>query len=1147
MRTPATPDLLAALERNSRFLRALALSLVGDENAADDLVQETYVAAIDRPPPRATHLRGWLATVARNLAWRTLRGRDRRARRERDAATPEPLPPTDELVMRGEQQRRLVNAVMELAEPYRSTVLLRYFDGLASSEIARRAGEPESTVRARLKRALDQLRARLDAETPGGREAWLRALTLAMPAAPPALLVPALVASCALVVAIGAATWWRATRPSPSEAALAAASNAPRSTNPTAGGEVGPLEPKRDLVAAPAAETPVAASDPEGVSRVVGVVVAADGGRSAGVGVVVTPDAPGAAPIAGQSGPDGRFELHNVPIEAPAHLLATSADGSACACADFQPRAGFTDLGELLLAERVRLHGSVVELDGSPIAAAKVRCETWKLTAACDASGRFAFDAIPAGRCELALDAPGFVFADSNVLELRGTESALTLHARRGVVVEGRVVDPDGEPIAGARVEVPSESRSLQEHRPELVTDEDGHFAATLPNSQRWSVSAVRPGFTRVDLDLAADQRSIEIVLQPTHLWRVEVVDPQASERDEPLTASVYYLQSRDNDTRRLHRLDERGREIVPGRDPSIRTLAPNRFELRVNGTLDFCVGVKSRSWVEQWSAPIHFDARSPAVTESRFELERRTGALVCTVVDADGAPVAGARVVLDDEREPESSNYDDWTGRWLDLAREGGRRPPPLAERATDDAGVATLRRLAAGSYRVRARAPGGRASDPIDFHVGEGAGVVDERIVVARGGVIEGRVTDESKRPVGAIEVWVVSSRGDRCVTHSASDGSFRFEALEPGAWDVRAHREREAEWYRTENATIVLNENLGFDISVGDTKSEPPSDHVAATVEVKEGDVAHVELRARPRSGATIEGVLLGDEGSLAGIFVEGWLLDPQRHASGRVRDLRAVTDASGHFRFENVANGRWRIGARGELSADGRISSRAELFGSFIDCRAPEVAPAIEVSVETVSPPPITLRAHVVHLRGEVVDSVSGDPVVGAELSVGDAPGLVHSDSSGRFETIAVSGCDPRCNVHARGYVPMRAAPMVEGEAVRLALRPGGWIRVRPTEATRALATAGDLRVVQFLGAKNGPRNRFGDIDGNPPSAREADGTTWIETIDAEFFAKYAISPGRLPASLVFRSETAEPHEVPLEVEFSDSKVNEFKLE
>ena len=59
-------------------------------------------------------------------------------------------------------QRTLVTAVLSLSEPYRSTILWRYFGDLSSEEIAQRLATPASTVRNRLRRGLELLRSALE-------------------------------------------------------------------------------------------------------------------------------------------------------------------------------------------------------------------------------------------------------------------------------------------------------------------------------------------------------------------------------------------------------------------------------------------------------------------------------------------------------------------------------------------------------------------------------------------------------------------------------------------------------------------------------------------------------------------------------------------------------------------------------------------------------------------------------------------------------------------------------------------------------------------------------------------------------------------------------------------------------------------------
>ncbi|MBI1849136.1 MAG: sigma-70 family RNA polymerase sigma factor [Planctomycetes bacterium] len=165
-----------ALLANAGWMRALARRLVSDADVADDVVQQTWVAALEREPIESPSLRGWLRTVVTNFALRSRRSERNRGRRERAASKTEALPSTGEIVERAAMQHVVAEEVLKLAEPYRSTVLLHFFDGLSSEEIGRRSGVPSATVRGRLMRALDELRRRLDRRHNGDRRAWCVAL-----------------------------------------------------------------------------------------------------------------------------------------------------------------------------------------------------------------------------------------------------------------------------------------------------------------------------------------------------------------------------------------------------------------------------------------------------------------------------------------------------------------------------------------------------------------------------------------------------------------------------------------------------------------------------------------------------------------------------------------------------------------------------------------------------------------------------------------------------------------------------------------------------------------------------------------------------------------------------------------------------------
>lgn len=140
------------------WLRHLARALVAEPHAADDLMQDTLLAASRRPDVEPTSLRGWLAGIARRLAARRYRDSQRRERREAEATTPQPSADPADLVARAELAEQLASAASRLPEPMRTAVLLRFLEGLDVPAIAERTGKPDDTVRYRIRRGLDLLR-----------------------------------------------------------------------------------------------------------------------------------------------------------------------------------------------------------------------------------------------------------------------------------------------------------------------------------------------------------------------------------------------------------------------------------------------------------------------------------------------------------------------------------------------------------------------------------------------------------------------------------------------------------------------------------------------------------------------------------------------------------------------------------------------------------------------------------------------------------------------------------------------------------------------------------------------------------------------------------------------------------------------------
>ncbi len=147
-----------------RWLRRLAVSLVHDEEAAEELAQAGLVQALTHPPRHGGNLRAWFAVVLRNLA----RHQGATARREREERTTaaelreQAQESGEQIVMRIETQQLVGEALLQLDPRHRDVLVLRYYDELSYREIAERLDLPQATVRSRTERGLQELRKQLD-------------------------------------------------------------------------------------------------------------------------------------------------------------------------------------------------------------------------------------------------------------------------------------------------------------------------------------------------------------------------------------------------------------------------------------------------------------------------------------------------------------------------------------------------------------------------------------------------------------------------------------------------------------------------------------------------------------------------------------------------------------------------------------------------------------------------------------------------------------------------------------------------------------------------------------------------------------------------------------------------------------------------
>lgn len=155
-RLPTTNELI---EQHSALLYRYAYRLTGDANDSEDLVQQTFLLAHQRRHQlrEAEAARGWLISIVRNVFLKSLRHQHRG--RSLDEIE-EPVA-TGALLDGPVHLERLQQALMELAEEFRSPLVLYYFEEFSYQEIATHMGVPIGTVMSRISRGKAYLKKRL--------------------------------------------------------------------------------------------------------------------------------------------------------------------------------------------------------------------------------------------------------------------------------------------------------------------------------------------------------------------------------------------------------------------------------------------------------------------------------------------------------------------------------------------------------------------------------------------------------------------------------------------------------------------------------------------------------------------------------------------------------------------------------------------------------------------------------------------------------------------------------------------------------------------------------------------------------------------------------------------------------------------------
>ncbi len=504
----ARKDAAATAELYERFYERahrVAYRVLHDRDAAEDCAQEALARIVERASSlEASSFAGLVYQVVLNEARNASKKRLRRARHEEKAAKARPAASSSR-IERGLEVAEVNAAVSELPEELRIPIVLHYFEGLSHDEVAKALEMPKGTAASRLRRGLEKLQEQLAAAgvagvsalsleenlraagaapVPGPRtsaaKAALGGVRVATSLASAALLKTAAVIALVALVGVGGATVLLAPEPPPparrAEVATPRSDSTASSSSRT--GETSATTRAPELVNSTAPTAPETTPKPPVAEKAVAkkpvVTVAAIAS-----GVVVTKDK---KPVAGASvtaeiddvayvataGADGRFVIHG---PAPAKkddlvwIEARDPKKRLLGARTLTPlprknltlvlEPGAVVTGRVVDARtKAALAGASVEVErvGFAMGSVMVLEETASVSTA---DGTFRVGPLREGDVRAIARAKDRAPGRTKPLTVSmSRETDVEIELGLGATITGRVVDPDGKPLADAAVGV---------------------------------------------------------------------------------------------------------------------------------------------------------------------------------------------------------------------------------------------------------------------------------------------------------------------------------------------------------------------------------------------------------------------------------------------------------------------------------------------------------------------------------------------------------------------------------------------------------------------------------------------------------------------------------------------------------------------
>jgi RNA polymerase sigma-70 factor (ECF subfamily) len=145
------------VDRHARYLYGIAHSLCGNAADAEDVVQETLIAALNSKFRGESAVRTWLVGILVRRA-----GMLRRSKSRHPAFPLEIEPPSSKApaVAGSDVRLDLTEMLQHLSPEHRQVIVLREIEGMSYEEMARSVNVPRGTIESRLHRAREELRQR---------------------------------------------------------------------------------------------------------------------------------------------------------------------------------------------------------------------------------------------------------------------------------------------------------------------------------------------------------------------------------------------------------------------------------------------------------------------------------------------------------------------------------------------------------------------------------------------------------------------------------------------------------------------------------------------------------------------------------------------------------------------------------------------------------------------------------------------------------------------------------------------------------------------------------------------------------------------------------------------------------------------------